>query len=321
MCEFICDTVYEVFSGIIILSISFIILSPPPSLSRSFGLVVGILVYLYVPENTSQCTADTQTIPPFLYGSLFALLVIELAAMVSETLVFSISARGTLSSSKRRGKLPIFLLIRVVLFVLEIVTVIVCTVAVYDPGTLERLTCIELQQNSLRFARGVIISLWVLLFIYTVGFLVFLDPCGACTPSLLSEMEIINEYDNLDKDADGLYHASCTAEDIEKGNGGKIPKLHRSKLGQLRLYRKFATLCCCIQAGGNQSQTFALRELSRALYTLFSDVDMVLSDILAGVVLLKRSQRTLRESGECLFTDFRKVIFILIIIIYTSSRA
>lgn len=265
-------------------------------------------MYLYVPESTSQCTAETQTIPPFLYGSLFAFLVIELTAMISETLVFSISARGTLKNKKRRGKLPIFLLIRVVLFILEFVTVIVCTVAVYDPGTLEQLTCIELQQNALRFARGVIISLWVLLFIYIIGFLIYLDPCGVCTPSLLREMEIINEFNNFDKkDADGLYYASCAARDIEKGNGGKIPRLYRSKVGQLRLYRKFATLCCCIRAGGNQSQTFALRELSRALYTLFSDVDMVLSDILAGIVLLKRSQRALKESGECLFTDFRKV--------------
>lgn len=292
------------------MTVSSIFLSPPASLSRSFGLIFGVLVYLYVPESTTLCTAETQLIPPFLYGSLIALLVIELLAMISETLVFSVSARGTLSNSKRRGKLPIFLLSRVVLFILEIVMVIVCTVAVYNPSTLEQLTCSELQQNSLRFARGVIISLWVLLFLYTIGFLIFLDPCGVCTPSLLREMEIINEFDNFDKkDADGLYCASSAAAwDIEKGNGGKFPRLHRSKVGQLRLYRKFATLCCCLQAGGNHSQTFALRELSRALYTLFSDVDMVLSDVLAGIVLLKNSQKALKESGECLFTDFRKVL-------------
>ena len=262
-------------------------------------------MYLYVPE--ASCDEETQTIPPFLYGSLFALLGLEILAMISESLIFSVSARGTISNPKRRKVLPCALLFRVVIFVLEVFMAIICIVAVFDPGTINQLACIEQQQNALNFARGVTITLLVVLFIYLVGFLGYLDPIGCCTPSLLQEMDVLNDYEDFeDSDADGFKYSIRAGHDIERGRGKKMPELYRNG-AHLQLYRKFATLCCCLNVGGNQSRAHALQELTRALHSIFHDLDVVPTDILAGIVLLSKSQKMLKNSGECLFSDFRKV--------------
>lgn len=55
--------------------------------------------------------------------------------------------------------------------------------------------------------------------------------------------------------------------------------------------------CCCSGKSGNQSQAFS--DIARGLAIVFHDVDLVPSDIAAGLILLNREQsRQVQENRE-----------------------
>ena len=43
----------------------------------------------------------------------------------------------------------------------------------------------------------------------------------------------------------------------------------------------------------------AMQDAAKALHTIFSDLDIVPSDVVAGLILLKRDQRRKKESCNC----------------------
>ena len=72
------------------------------------------------------------------------------------------------------------------------------------------------------------------------------------------------------------------------------------ELGHRKVFRRFKALCCCVhKGGGNRSSTVAMQDAAKALHTIFSDLDIVPSDVVAGLILLKRDQRRKKESCNC----------------------
>ena len=80
---------------------------------------------------------------------------------------------------------------------------------------------------------------------------------------------------------------------------GRRKKRYHVQLGHRKIFRRFRALCCCFGAGGNQSSALAMQDAAKAFHTLFSDLDLVPSDLLAGLFLLKRDQRQKKESCKC----------------------
>ena len=291
--------------------------------------MTGVLIYLFVgPEG---CPDPPERAPPFLYGSLFAFVGLQLLVIVVETIIFSISVKGRIYDHQgKRRWLPFWLLVRIVLFFLEIVVVIGCTVAVFGPAPYAAgaFQCPEYHDGPLVFAEAVVVSFLVLLAVYAVGFAIYLDPLGlCCAPSILQNMGAIDEAEELDEEL----------RDYLSEN--KLGRLHRNHIGFGRAFRKVRGALCCLNAGGKRSRTTAMQELALALHTVFSDMGakdkrerLVPSDLVAGMILVSRNQKRKRENCphcsmqggngcSCLTEDFRNVssLFMFACIIHTHT--
>ena len=159
------------------------------------------------------------------------------------------------------------------------------------------------------------VTLLVLLCLYAIGFIIYLDPLGiCCAPSVLEDLGHIDEAeDELD------------AELREYLSNNHLGKLHRNHIGFGRAFRKVRGALCCLDAGGKRSRTTAMQEVALALHTVFSDAGredkrdrIVPSDLVAGMILVSRNQKNKREncsqcannravSCTCLTEEFRKV--------------
>lgn len=247
--------------------------------------MVGVLLYLFFGPKSCPVTED---IPPFLYGSLFALVTIFLLSLLNENIIFSISLKGSIMyrREKRKG-LEYWLFLRVVTTIVEFIILIVCTVAVFGPapyaaGALE---CPEYQE-PLAFARVVVVGMIVTISVYIIGFSIYLDPCGLlCSPSVWHDYESL--YKEAEKTTEGTDSVHAYLQDSRLGH------LHRSHYGYGRIFWKIRSLFCC-QSSNNRSRITAMQEMALAFHTLFSDTDHVTTDLVAGLILLGRYQKKLR---------------------------
>ena len=119
---------------------------------HSFALTVGVIIYLYVPCNDVK-------IPPLLYGSLFALVVLQVMVIINEGIILSISSRGTIMNPQPRRRLATFLYIRIALFCIEVIELVIPTYASFSSVSGD-LDCKELQMGPLIYAKVITVTLW-----------------------------------------------------------------------------------------------------------------------------------------------------------------
>ena len=142
------------------------------------------------------CPKD-EGVPPLLYWSFFLLLAIEIGTAIDETIIMSISYRGSIwNTAARDSQIPKYLFVRLILLVLEFFAVILCSVAVFDPALIDPVDC-----NSYSVAVALAkTSSVVVLFKFagtTVRMLLFLDPCGVFTPGLLQNLSFLDTSDDV----------------------------------------------------------------------------------------------------------------------------
>lgn len=177
---------------------------------------------------------------------------------------------------------------RVGLIIIEFVSVVVCTVAVFGPAPYAAgaLVCEEFHNGPLRFAQAIVIIQLVAISVYVIGFGFYLDPLGmCCSPSVMQDWE-------------SMYRAAGELKEDEVtsyARDSRLGRLHRTHIGYGRIFKKFQGLLCCLNSKGNRSRTTAMREMALAFHTLFSDDDRVASDLVAGLILLNQSQKKHRK--------------------------
>lgn len=278
---------------------------------HSLGFIVGVLIYLFVgPDGCDNYPNDK--VPPYLYGSLLALVLLEFLVIINEAIIFARSVRGTIiDQDNKRSWLAFYLIVRILSYFVEFGLLVACLVAVFGPAATS-LECPEYHDGPLVFAKVVVILLMVLLISYGVGFAIFLDPFGiCCAPRKLRDLSEISELGNQDFDEVD----SSLKEDLRKAGVGRH---HRNRIGTGRTLRKVRGLLCCINATRHRSRSTALQQMANALYTVFSnDVSLVPSDLIAGLILVSRHQKTKSEGctmckvGDvycnCQTEEFRKV--------------
>ncbi len=252
-----------------------------------------MLIYLFVgPEGCPE----SEVIPPFLYISLFVLLILLLLAVFNETIIFSISLKGSIThGSERRKYLPYWLFARVGLILVEFIWVIVSIGAVFGPAphAANALECPEYHDGPLVFAKVSVVLLLATILIYFLGFAFYLDPLGlCCSTSMWQDLESLHtELEDANPTGDKTDGHTVYAKESRLG------RLHRSHIGYGRIFRKLRGLMCCLNTNGNRSRSTAMHEMALAFHTVFSNEDRVPSDIVAGLILLSQHQKKIKQ--EC----------------------
>ncbi len=269
---------------------------------------MGVLIYLYIdPEGCPE----PETIPPFLYISLFVLLVIFHLVIFNEVVIFSISLRGSIVYKlHKRRKLPYFLFARVGLMLVEFLWVIVCIGTAFGPAphAANALECPKYHDGPLVFARVVLILFLAMILIYFVVFAFYLDPLGiCCSTTLWQDLEWLRNELEADKASKKKINEDDDGKDeLEEHFGSsRLGRLHRSR------FVGFRWLC----RNKNGFCSTAMHEMKRVLQVMFGDEDIIPSDILAGLILLSRHQRETKRKcavmrdleGQYLNREFSQV--------------
>ena len=260
--------------------------------------------------------------PPWLYGTLFATLLLEFAVVIDDAIIMSKSCRGQIDHSREpkpeevmlyklnkditggekqrwldpddtspRKPLKRYLFLRFVLFILEIVLSGLYGYACWSLAVTEQLLDCKKFRGPIYFARAVAVSWWVVIIISSVMWAIFLDPVGMCTPGLLDHLDFLDGDDvGMDPTKPHLF------------------RYHRARVGSKRIKRRFKTLfCCCLGSKGHRERGLALEDAARAMQSIFNDVDLVGSDLVAGLILLNRDQKQKKRRGECLVSEYQAV--------------
>lgn len=279
---------------------------------------MGVLFYFYAAP--FECDTEDVATPPWLYGTLFSLTLLELIVLIDDAVIMSLSCRGRIDHStppdlermfairnglvrdtgksgwpdpdrgSPRAKLKRYIYIRNVLFILEVIHSAFYGYACWSPAVTDQLSKCEAYSGPLAFARAVVVAWWIVIIIYAVGWLIYVDPIGLCTPGLLDELEILDKLDHI---------GDPTEVDLFK--------FHRASLETSHIRRRLQTICCCLGLRGHQSRGMALQDAAGAFHTIFNDVDLVGSDIVAGLILLNLDQKQKVRSGHCLVEEHKQV--------------
>ena len=131
---------------------------------------------------------------PLIYCSFFIILVIEVAIMINEAVIVSISYKGTIWDPVPRRTFPRYLYIRIFLTILELIGGIICTVASFSPSLIKTLECTS-HRVALGLAQASVLVLWIKMVACHLRFFTFLDPCGCFAPGLLQHLSFLDQAD------------------------------------------------------------------------------------------------------------------------------
>ena len=250
---------------------------------------------------------------------IFSQIGIQTCVLITEALIGYFSSRGTINNSHPRRHLPHVLRLRAFLYFVEVLGVCFGGYVAWSPNVRDHIDCAR--EDRVRQAlEAYVISVIVVLAIIAILFMIYFDPLGLQTPSLLTELHIThNDEDETDHDVIVEVKKVC-----RKRIGGKTIKVDANKVGK-RLYsssawmhwtRRVRALCCCIGGGNNRSKVQALEDIAHAMATMFDGVDVVLSDFVAALMLVHRDQKEQMKSIHCdLGAQLRNVRIINIVLV------
>ena len=216
----------------------------------------------------------------------------QVLVIVSEGLICLVSSRGTISNPKPRRYLPHFLRLRAVLYALEILGILLGCYVAWSPYIQDHVEC-ERANRVKQALEAYVISVIVIHVIIAVLFMVYFDPLGLQTPSLLKELHV--NHDETDND-DIVVEVKKVQR---KRYGNKTIKVDEKKVGK-RLYsassrqqwtRRVRVLCCCAGGNNTRSKVQALEDIAHAMATMFDGVEIVPTDFVAALMLVHRDQK------------------------------
>ena len=230
------------------------------------------------------------------FAFIFSQIALQVLVLISEGFVGFISSRGTISNSKPRDLLPHFLRLRAVLYAVEILGCVLGCYVAWSPYIQDHIDC-ERSNRVRQALQAYVISVIVVLVIIAVLFMVYFDPLGLQTPSLLKELDIHwRPKDEID--GDGYEEGDdivVNVMKIERKKGADKPKKQVTKRlysasSRQRWRRRIKVLCCC--AGSNNgSKTQAMEDIVHAMATMLDGVDFVPTDFMAALMLVHRDQK------------------------------
>ncbi|XP_071960319.1 diacylglycerol lipase-beta-like [Antedon mediterranea] len=192
-------------------------------------------------------------------------------AIILELIIIYTSGQGSITNTHPRRFIPLFLYIRLVIFLLELVWSGVG--AYWGFSEWENRTPVEgkaCDMSVVRAVKGTVVTSWIISFFILIAVFIFFDPLGSID-------------DTTDDDDEHLSHSREFLSTT--GNAAKQVWERRCRL-----------LCCC--AGNDENSQDAFSDVSALMATFFKDLDIVPSDIAAGLVLLQYDQERHQRRGE-----------------------
>lgn len=283
------------------------------------------------------------TYPPLLYVPLFSLATVEVCFIFNEGIIVIVSAQGpifkqTKSFIFRQKFMPHLIYLRIVLAVLELLAITVSVVGLFHPAAVSTLKNCDNLRSRLAFARGVVFFQVVCYVLFLVKVCLYTDPLGCFTPGLLERMTLLDNADgrgsllltpseNFKEDYNSTasrhravsVDQSSTATEImvrrrktrmlSMNDVERATQVHTDSINRQKYERRLRALFCCLGVKGQKSRGVALEDVARGLYTVFSETDTVLSDVIAGFSLLREHQfQKKKRGGELALTKkFRMV--------------
>jgi len=225
---------------------------------------------------------------------IFCQIFIQTCVLVSEALIGFISSRGSINDTLSRRHLPHSLTLRAFLYFVEVLSIVFGGYVAWNPYIQDHIDC-ERANRVKQALKAYVISVIVILTIIAILFLIYFDPLGLQTPSLLTELHLIN----TDNDKDEIDE-STSVKDEQQQSGDKDDNTAAIEMNNKRLYsassrkqwaRRVRTLCCCVGGQNNRAKVKALEDIAHAMATMFHKVDIVLSDFVVALMLVHRNQK------------------------------
>ncbi|CAG5114884.1 unnamed protein product, partial [Candidula unifasciata] len=182
-------------------------------------------------------------------------LVLNCTAIIILAMLLHISMQGTIIDVIPRRNINKWLYAKLFLFFLELVWLCISTYWAFAHS----FTC---NWTIVMTARGAIICTWVMAFAIFVAILIVFDPMGS-----------VKQRQSI----------SCS---MRRGNEAELIMAEASanKVWETRC----RVLCCCIACNPDTRQAFS--DVSKVIAAFFEEIDLVPTDIAAGLVLVQQQQ-------------------------------
>lgn len=241
------------------------------------------------PSQGIGVLCEDVTLPSTLYSSLVAILIVHVLVAVNEEMILLVSVRGTVWNDRPRRRLSKLLYLRAVLFVVDIGVLTFTTWAIFNNGTVAQLEPCRPFYNALRYTQAIVVVIWITCLAHAVGFVIFLDPLGCFSTSLLVQLRLLST-------------ASREGEP------------HSGAIDRRRWFRRLQRIRWLFCIRDSAETTVAFNDLAHTLLVYFENVNVVPSDLLVGFLILHHDQkRKIQRDGVAqLITPLREVNYKLI---------
>ena len=257
---------------------------------------------------------------PLFYGSFFALLFFDVAGILVEGVILSISAKGSiLQNAAARKKITIIINIKILLELIKIVVLIICTYASVSADVVSKAINCPVYKIMLKISFGAVAFLWIRSILLITRGCIYIDPLGMCTRGLLDHLECLdrsmkNTPESERKPQKKPFLRARNYKICRAAKEAKVRKRVDAHQGHVGLRRRLNVICCCVGVGDQISRAAALEDMAKAIHTLFDfsgedseivvrneDNDIVslsITDILAGLKLLKQAQKIFKRKND-----------------------
>ena len=236
---------------------------------RSLWLV-GVLVGVVLFRDALTCQHSH-----LLAAFSFAVVGLLLVTIVFEIAITYFSARGTIVRIRPRKPVVHLLHFRVILFLCEILLLLTGTVFAFLPTNEKDYDACPDLDNAVLTTQVIVGVNWAVIFLIVVFLFIYLDPCHCYSAKV--------NYSTVEKHIRSGLVDSTVVQD-------------HWQLTHSVWEKRFRVACC--MAGSDDSHQHAYTEVAEIFSHLFCDVNVVLSDIAAGLILLQKEHLAQEEESR-----------------------
>nr|XP_022907133.1 sn1-specific diacylglycerol lipase alpha isoform X1 [Onthophagus taurus] len=217
----------------------------------------------------------TQDSIKYLFGFLIGYLAVLIISMVSEICIIVVSLRGNILDTKPRAPMQYILYVRVVLLIIEagwLAAGIVWSVYFYQDCPME---------ITKQFTLGLVVCNWCIIVSILVTVWCTYDAAGRSWVKMKNYQRSMRESESKFQ-----YKRSGSNRNWRQR---KVLRAYQDSWHQ-----RCRFLFCCMRGSDRNRNSFT--DIARLLSDFFRDLDVVPSDVIAGLVLLRKFQKIERRS-------------------------